>query len=189
MLTSWTLAIHWLVSSTWGNCIPHVKGNLHSFFFTFNSGLRWKLSKEWAENQGSAFCWKMDDTLSPKEFSSLNVFKVSNCHSVSIWFHPSYHTGPLPSQTIHMWHFTSTTIPQHFWKTPLLPQDFPSSQNFSRLCTVPPFQKNLSCALQNSGSEVHKKSVLNPTSTMKQMHYWIFFFIYRTLDLCSQSLR
>lgn len=74
-----------------------------------------------------------------------------------------------------MWHFTSTSIPQHFWKTPLLPQDFSSSQNFSRLCTVPPFQKNLSCALQNSGSEVHKKSVLNPTSTMKQMHYWIFF--------------
>ena len=72
------------VSLTWDNCIPHVKGNLHSFFFTFNSGLRWKLSKEWAENQGSAFCWKMDDTLSPKEFSSLNVFKVSNHHSVSM---------------------------------------------------------------------------------------------------------
>lgn len=70
--------------STWDNRIPYVKGNLHSFFFTFNSGLRWKLSKEWAENQGSAFCWKMDDTLSPKEFSLLNVFKVSNHHSVSI---------------------------------------------------------------------------------------------------------
>lgn len=76
-----------------------------------------------------------------------------------------------------MWHFTSTSIPQHFWKTPLLPQDFSSSQNFSRLCTVPPFQKNLLCALQNSGSEVHKKSLLNPTSTMKQMHYWIFFYL------------
>lgn len=76
-----------------------------------------------------------------------------------------------------MWHFTSTTIPQHFWKTPLLPQDFSSSQNFSRLCTAPPFQQNLLCALQNSGSEVHKKSVLNPTSTMKQMHYWIFFYL------------
>ena len=82
-----------------------------------------------------------------------------------------------------MWHFTSTSIPQHFWKTPLLPQDFSSSQNFSRLCIAPPFQQNLSCALQNSGCEVRKKLVLNPASTMKHVHYWIFFFHLQNLGL------